>query len=61
MKIVGIGVDIIENSRINRLISNQKFINRVFSKSEIIKSKRIKKNLSILLRDFRRRKHLLNH
>ena len=39
MKIVGIGVDIIENSRINRLISNQKFINRVFSKSEIIKSK----------------------
>ena len=43
MKIVGIGVDIIENSRINRLISNQKFINRVFSKSEIIKSKRIKK------------------
>ncbi len=61
MKIVGIGVDIIENSRINRLISNQKFINRVFSKSEIIKSKRIKKNLFILLRDFRRRKHLLNH
>ena len=43
MKIVGIGVDIIENSRINRLISNQKFINRVFSKSEIINSKRIKK------------------
>ena len=43
MKIVGIGVDIIENSRINRLVSNKKFINRVFSKSEIIKSKRIKK------------------
>ena len=43
MKIVGVGVDIIENSRINRLISNKKFINRVFSKSEIIKSKRIKK------------------
>ena len=43
MKIIGIGVDIIENSRINRLVSNKKFINRVFSKSEIIKSKRIKK------------------
>ena len=43
MKIVGVGVDIIENSRINRLISNKKFINRVFSKSEIIMSKRIKK------------------
>ena len=43
MKIAGIGVDIIENSRINRLILNKKFINRVFSKSEIIKSKRIKK------------------
>ena len=43
MKIVGVGVDIIKNSRINRLISNKKFINRVFSKSEIIMSKRIKK------------------
>tara|TARA_B100000579_G_C22288839_1_gene601707 strand:- start:4 stop:390 length:387 start_codon:yes stop_codon:yes gene_type:complete len=43
MKIVGVGVDIIKNSRINRLISNKKFINRVFSKSEIIKSKKIKK------------------
>ena len=43
MKIVGVGVDIIENSRINRLISNKKFIKRVFSKSEIIMSKRIKK------------------
>ena len=43
MKIIGIGVDIIENSRINRLVSNKKFINRVFSKSEIIMSKRIKK------------------
>ena len=43
MKIVGVGVDIIENSRINRLVSNKKFINRVFSKSEIIMSKRIKK------------------
>ena len=26
MKIVGIGVDIIENSRINRLISNQNLL-----------------------------------
>ncbi len=42
MKIVGIGVDIIENSRINRLILNKKFVSRVFSKFEILKSKRIK-------------------
>ena len=52
MKIVGIGVDIIENSRINRLISNKKFINRVFSKSEIIKSKKIKKKQDYFAKRF---------
>ena len=41
MKILGIGVDIIHNKRINRSIKNKTFINRTFSINEIIKSKKI--------------------
>ena len=46
MKIVGIGVDIIDNSRIKSLLKNKNFINRTFSKKEIFSSKKIlsKKN-----------------
>ena len=40
MKILGIGVDIILNKRINNLIKNKKFINRTFAISEIINSKK---------------------
>ena len=36
MKILGIGVDIVENSRIARLLKNKLFIKRIFSNSEII-------------------------
>ena len=36
MKILGIGVDIVENSRIDKLLKNKLFIKRVFSNSEII-------------------------
>ena len=39
MKIVGIGVDIIQNKRIKDLIKNNNFINRVFSKNEILISR----------------------
>ena len=41
MKIFGNGVDIVENSRIKRLISNKKFIQRIYSQSEIKNSKKI--------------------
>jgi len=46
MKTVGIGVDIINNTRINSLLKNKNFINRTFSKKEIFFSKKIsnKKN-----------------
>ena len=46
MKTVGIGVDIIDNNRINYLLKNKNFINRTFSKKEIFFSKKItnKKN-----------------
>ena len=40
MKIVGIGVDIINNKRIQLSIKNKNFINRTFSKNEILISKR---------------------
>jgi holo-[acyl-carrier protein] synthase len=42
MKILGIGVDIVENSRINKSIKNKLFIKRIFSNSEIISAKKIK-------------------
>ena len=40
MKIVGIGVDIINNKRIQLSIKNKNFINRIFGKNEILISKR---------------------
>ena len=38
---IGIGVDIIENSRIKSLLTNKNFIKRTFSKNEILISKKI--------------------
>ena len=40
MKILGIGVDIVQNKRIKNLIKNKIFINRIFGKKEIIISKK---------------------
>ena len=45
MKILGIGVDIFQNRRINHLIKNKKFVERVFSKNEIKNSKNLKKKI----------------
>ena len=41
MKILGIGVDIVQNKRIKDLIQNKIFINRIFGKKEIMISKKI--------------------
>jgi len=38
---LGIGVDIVENSRIKKSLSNNKFIKRIFSEHEIISSKKV--------------------
>ena len=35
MKILGIGVDVVENKRIRNLINNKSFINRTFGKKEV--------------------------
>ena len=42
MKIIGIGVDIVDNKRIKKIIQNKNFISRIYSKKEINKSKKIK-------------------
>ena len=42
MKILGIGVDIVENSRITKSLTNNLFIKRVFSNSEILIAKKLK-------------------
>ena len=52
MKVLGIGVDIVENKRINSLIKNDKFVKRVFSKNEIISSKKIIKRVSFFAKRF---------
>ncbi len=41
MKILGIGVDIVENKRIQKLVKNKNFINRIFTSKEINFSKKI--------------------
>ena len=46
MKISGIGIDIIENIRIKKSIRNKRFINRIFTKKEILNSKKIKNPFS---------------
>tara|TARA_Y100000816_G_C25931529_1_gene485781 strand:+ start:118 stop:504 length:387 start_codon:yes stop_codon:yes gene_type:complete len=41
MKILGIGVDVVQNKRIRVLLKNDKFMNRTFSKNEMKFSKKI--------------------
>ena len=42
MKILGVGVDIVENSRISISLKNNLFINRIFSNLEIMIAKKLK-------------------
>ena len=35
MNIIGNGVDIVENKRINKLIDNKKFIKRIFMQKDL--------------------------
>ena len=42
MNIIGVGVDIVDNTRIKKSIKNKNFISRVFSKKEISLSKKVK-------------------
>ena len=52
MKIVGTGVDIVENSRIKKSILNNLFLNRVFTREEILISKKMKNKSSYFAKRF---------
>jgi len=52
MKIIGTGVDIVENARIKKSIVNNIFLKRVFTKEEILNSKKIKNKVSYFAKKF---------
>ena len=52
MKILGTGIDIVENLRIKRLLKSNLFINRIFSKNEIIASIKVKNKTSYYAKKF---------
>ena len=52
MKTLGIGVDIVENSRIAKSLKNNLFIKRIFSNSEILIAKRTKDKKSYYSKRF---------
>ena len=52
MKIIGIGVDIVENSRIQKQLKNKNFITRIFSKKEILHAEKIKDKVSYYAKRF---------
>jgi len=52
MKILGIGVDIVEKYRIKKSLKNNLFIKRIFSTNEITVAKKIKDKLSYYSKRF---------
>ena len=52
MKIIGTGIDIVENSRIKKLILNNLFLNRIFTNEEILISKKMKNKSSYFAKRF---------
>ena len=52
MKIIGVGVDIVDNTRIKKSIKNKSFITRIFSKKEISQSKKIKNKVNYYSKRF---------
>ena len=58
-RIFGVGVDIIKNSRIKKLLKNKNFIKRVFSKNEIKNSVKIKDKTSYFSKRFAAKEALM--
>ena len=52
MRILGIGVDIVENKRIRLLLNNKRFLSRTFSKNEIKISKNITNKTNFFAKRF---------
>ena len=59
MKILGIGVDIIQNKRIKDSIKNHKFKNRIYSSNELKLSSYAKNKIDISQKDLLQKKLLL--
>ena len=59
MKIIGIGVDIIYNQRINKLINNKQFLNRVFTTKEILHSKKMLNKINYFAKRFAAKESLV--
>ena len=52
MKTVGIGVDIVDNKRFKNLIKDNRFINRIYSKKEILASKKTLNKINFFSKRF---------
>ena len=52
MKILGTGIDIVENFRIKKLLKSNLFINRIFTKNEINASIKVKNKTSYYAKRF---------
>ena len=52
MKLSGVGIDIIKNSRIEKMIKNKSFLRRVFSNYEILNSKTQTNKISFFAKRF---------
>ena len=59
MKILGIGVDIVENNRFKSNIYNKKFINKIYSETEINLSKKIRNKTNFFAKRFAAKEALL--
>ena len=52
MKILGIGVDIVENKRLKKLLKNESFLKRIYGKREIELTKKIKNKINFFAKRF---------
>ena len=52
MAIIGVGVDIVNNNRLKKLIKNKKFVERIFSKNETEYSEKIRNKLNYFSKRF---------
>ena len=52
MNIIGNGVDIVKNERIKKSLKLKSFVNRIFTKNEIVQSKKIKNKINFFAKRF---------
>ena len=52
MKIIGVGVDIVDNKRIGKFIKNKFFLKRIYTKQEILMSKKNRNKITFFANRF---------